>query len=86
MNTLAIHLGPETWAKIIVGIEFTALAIFVIRMMIEVIKADRIFKKKCKFENKDWRAEDYDLIIWRNFLRTFGMRFLIRRKYRNLNE
>jgi hypothetical protein len=80
------HWEFETWGYIIVGFEFTLLIWFFIRMCISAVRQHREFKAECKAEGKDWRVEDWDLIVWRSFLRTFKLKFLIRKKYRNLKE
>lgn len=80
------HWDFETWGYIIVGLEFTWLTWFFIRMCLSAVRQHRAFKAECKRKGKDWRVEDWDLIVWRSFLRTFGLKFLIRKKYRNLKE
>jgi hypothetical protein len=80
------HWEFETWGYIIVGLEFTWLTWFFIRMCISAVRQHRAFKAECESKGQDWRVEDWDLIVWRNLLRTFGLKFLIRKKYRNLKE
>lgn len=80
------HWEFETWGYIIVASMYLWLAQFFIRMCIAAVRQHRAFKAECKAEGKDWRVEDFDLVVWRSFLRTFGLKFLIRKKYRNLKE
>jgi hypothetical protein len=55
-------------------------------MCVAAVKQHRSFKAECESKGKDWRVEDFDLVVWRSFLRTFGLKFLIRENYRNLDE
>lgn len=80
------HWEFETWANIIVACMYLWLAQFFIRMCIAAVRQHKAFKAECESKGKDWRVEDWDLIVWRGFLRACGLKFLIRKKYRNLDE
>ena len=49
-------------------------------------KARKQWKKECADEGLDWIEYDKERIAWRIFFRSVGLKFLIRKKYRDLDE
>lgn len=71
-------------ANVIVGVEIALLALFVLAMLVSAIKDQMKFIKECKSKGLDWQAEDEELQLWRDLLRGLNLKFLIRKKYRNI--
>lgn len=44
------------------------------------------WRKRLTDEGKDWHLYDESEIAWRGLLRVIGLRWLIKKKYRDLNE
>jgi hypothetical protein len=73
----------ETWCNIVVILAYIAMFV---ALLVKYIKYHKQLKAECEADGTDWREYDEELINLRNFLRTFGLKFLIRKKYRNLDE
>ena len=73
----------ETWCNIVIIVSYIAMFVY---LLVKYIKYHTRLKSECEADGTDWCEQDEELINLRNFLRTFGLKFLIRKKYRNLDE
>lgn len=88
-GNLCYHINPkywdfETWCNIILIAMYAWFTWYIARLIYYCHVAKKLYQRQCAEKGIDWKIEGRR--GERQFLRAIGLKFLIRKQYRNLDE